>query len=71
MLVKITNLRGETGLRQPGTLYLVGDELGKIWIEKGWAIEVKEEKAAIEIKEEKFEVKTKETKRKRVVKVKK
>jgi len=68
MLVKITNLRGETGLRQPGTLYLVPDELGKVWIEKGWA--VKEEKAAIETKEEKFKVKTKETKRKRVTKTK-
>jgi hypothetical protein len=64
MLVKITDLRGETGLRLPGTLYLVGDELGNIWIDKKWAVEQKGEKTAIETKEEKFKVKTKETKRK-------
>jgi len=70
MLVKITEQRGETGLRKAGTLYLVGDDLGKVWIEKKWAVEFKEEKATIETKEEKFKVKTKETKRKRVTKTK-
>jgi hypothetical protein len=68
MLVQITKLAGETGLRQPGTRYILNDELGNLWIKRGWAIELKEEKVKLETKEEKFNKKAKETKRKKVPK---
>jgi type II secretory pathway component PulK len=77
MLVRVTKQIGETGLRLPGTLFLLNDELGQKWIQNGWAVEVdqyeiegKELKTDIETKQEKFKVKEKETKRKRVTKTK-
>jgi len=77
MIVRIIKQIGETGLRQPGTLILLNDELGTKWINNGWAVEVDQDELAkkqlktdIETKQEKFKVKEKETKRKKVVKTK-
>ena len=76
MLVKLTKQIGETGLRLPGTLILLNDELGQKWVDNGWATKEpdpiigKELKTDIETKEKKFKVKEKETKHKRVTKTK-
>ena len=57
--VKVLKLRGETGLRLPGSSYLCEQSLAEKFSAAGWVeIEsnfvVKEEKAQIETKEEKF-----------------
>lgn len=62
MKVKILILRGETGLKLPASLCDLPDQTAKDWIKKGWAVEVKEEKAVIETKQEKFTKKHKNTK---------
>jgi len=68
--VKIKQLRGELGLRAPGSIVSVNDETAAFWIKKGWAEPVtvaqmpepfenekqkrKQKKQKPETKEEKF-----------------
>ena len=35
--VKVKQLRGELGLRAPGTIVSTNDETASYWIERGWA----------------------------------
>lgn len=61
--VKISKLAGETGLKKPGTLVNVGEDVAHRWIRLGIAILIdeivehvfhKERKHKLETKEEKF-----------------
>jgi len=63
--VKIIKFTGETGLRKPGSLVDISDNLAELWIKVGIAEkhEVKQDKTVIETKEEKFIQSEKQTKK--------
>jgi hypothetical protein len=65
--VIIIEQRGETGLRQPGTLVVIPEKQARAWVKNKWAKYPKvdkEEKNQPETKELKFKPTTKQRKRK-------